>query len=188
MAKLLGVEEWEKIVLNRACGMNNARNAEDVGRSTSAVTATLAAFDAVKERDWAKACNVITTYDCNMEVFQWAAKKTGTTIPAIVPQAYDKWVDDRRKKRLEALKQQETASAPQPSPDEMNTAKALVALLRTIEKQNELIESLLDVVIPKYVGDIKDNLNANFDVLNQTCKACEDKLEAVKIGIRKRGM
>ena len=46
----------------------------------------------------------------------------------------------------------------------------------------------MDVVIPKYVGDIKDNLNANFDVLNQSMKGCEDKLEAVKIALRKRGM
>lgn len=189
MGRKLGVEDWEKIVLNRAFGMNNAKNATDAGVSTASVTSTLAAFDATKERDWAKACNVITTYDTTLEVFEWAAKKTGTTIPATVKAAYDKWLDERRQKRLADVKQQEAATAPaEKSQDDINTIKAIMMLMQTVSKQNELLESLMDVVIPKYVGDIKDNLNANFDVLNQSAKGCEDRMEGIKIALRKRGM
>lgn len=189
MGAKLGVTEWEKILLNRAYGLGTGANAQDVGVSGSTVNSVLAAFDAVKDRDWAKACNVITTYDTSLEVFQWAAKKTGTTLPVMVSQAYDRWLEERRKKRLGEVKQKEANNAPPPSnQDEVNNVKALLMLLQAINKQNELLNDLMDVVIPKYVGDIKDNLNANFDVLNQSMKGCEDKLEAVKIALRKRGM
>ena len=57
-----------------------------------------------------------------------------------------------------------------------------------LDKQNELLESLLDVVIPKYVGDLKDNINVNCDVLNQSAKSCDDKLEAIKLAFRKKGL
>ena len=188
MGAKLGVAEWEKIILNRAYGLGTGANAQDVGVSGSTVNSVLAAFDAAKERDWAKACNVITTYDTSLEVFEWAARKTGTTVPANVKAAYDKWLEERRKKRLGDVKQKEEVNKPAQNNDDMNTVKAIMMLMQAVSKQNELIESLMDVVIPKYVGDLKDNLNANFDVLNQSMKGCEDRLEAVKIALRKRGM
>lgn len=66
-----------------------------------------------------------------------------------------------------------------------NLLRLLVAEQR---KTNELLESLIDVVIPKYVVDIKDNINANSDVLNHTGLECADKLEAMKLALRKRGL
>ena len=189
MGKNLGVQDWEKVIFNRACGMSNAKNAQDIGCSATSVQVILNAFDATKDRDWTRCCNTIVTYDATIELFQWAAKKTGTTVPPVVQQAYDKWLDERRQKRLQEVKKQEEANKPAPpSQDEMNTVKAIMMLMQAVNKQNELIESLMDVVIPKYVGDLKDNLNANSDVIHQSVKSCEDKLEAVKIGLRKRGM
>ena len=61
-------------------------------------------------------------------------------------------------------------------------------MLENMVKLNELMEQLMDVVIPKYVGDIKDNLNVNTDVICERLKSCEDKLEAIKANTRKRGL
>ena len=46
----------------------------------------------------------------------------------------------------------------------------------------------MDAVIPKYVGDLKDNVNANCDSLFNQIKDNGEKLEAVKINTRKRGL
>ena len=56
------------------------------------------------------------------------------------------------------------------------------------KKTNELLEQLFDVVIPKWTSDIKDNVNVNSDLQNQTLKRIEDKLEGIKINTRKRGL
>ena len=58
-------------------------------------------------------------------------------------------------------------------------------LLEEIQKQNELLAQLLDVVIPKYVSDIKDNINANSDAQTQALKPI---LETIATNTRKRGL
>ena len=107
MARKLEPANWEQIVLNRTFGMNNAKNADKAGVSTASVQATLGAFDAVKDEDWAKCCNIIVTYDCGLEVFQWAAQKTGKTVPPIIAQSYEKYKEDRRLKNLAEAKAKE---------------------------------------------------------------------------------
>lgn len=190
MGKKLGPAEWEQIVMNRVYGMSNAKNSEAVGVSTASITSTLAAFDAVKEQDWAKCCNIIVTYDTGIEVFNWAGQKTGRQIPPIIQQSYEKWREERRKQNLDALKtKEEQEKKPEPAKADQDKAALMLArMTAAIEKQNELLESLLDVVIPKYVGDLKDNINVNCDVLNQTAKSCDDKLEAIKLAFRKKGL
>lgn len=190
MGKKLGPAEWEQIVMNRTYGMNNAKNAETVGVSTASITSTLAAFDAVKDQDWAKCCNIIVTYDTGIEVFNWAGQKTGRQIPPIIQQSYEKWREEKRRQNLDALKakeEQEKKSEPV-KPQTDKTALMLGQIKAALDKQNELLESLLDVVIPKYVGDLKDNINVNCDVLNQSAKSCDDKLEAIKLAFRKKGL
>jgi len=61
-------------------------------------------------------------------------------------------------------------------------------MLEYIAKTNELLEQLMDVVMPKYCGDLKDNVNANCDIICERLKSCEDKLEAIKANTRKRGL
>jgi len=77
--------------------------------------------------------------------------------------------------------------APEPKKED-NTALYMIKLLEAVNKQNELLEQLYDVVIPKWTGDMKDNVNVNADMLNQSLKRIDDKLEAIKINVRKRGL
>lgn len=188
MGKKLTPADWDAILLNRAYGMNNQKSALALETSTTSVSATLQAFDAVRDEDWTKCCNLIVSYDMGLEVYQWAAQKQGKTIPPIIAQSYEKWKEDRRKKNLEAVKAKEEAAKPAAQMGGTDTEIVLKELLKAQRKTNELLESLLDVVIPKYVGDLKDNVNLNCDVINQTVKGCEDRLEAVKLGLRKKGL
>lgn len=124
-----------------------------------------------------------------IELFQWAAQKTEKTIPPVIAQSYEKWKEDRRRKNLAAIKQKEETEAKPAPPNGGDEMKIMMSqLLAAQRKTNELLESLLDVVIPKYVGDLKDNINVNCDVINQTAKSCEDKLEAIKLAFRKKGL
>lgn len=61
-------------------------------------------------------------------------------------------------------------------------------MLEYMAKTNELLEQLMDVVIPKYCGDLKDNINANSDIICVRLKSCDDKLEGIKANTRKRGV
>ena len=72
-------------------------------------------------------------------------------------------------------------------PEKQNEDLYFCKLLEAIAKQNELIEQLMDVVIPKYIGDLKDNLNANTDLLSERLKNCESRLEKIAVNTRKRG-
>lgn len=189
MGKKLTPETWEAIIMNRAFGMSNGKSAERLETSTTSVQPTLQAFDAVATEDWAKCCNLIVTYDLGIELFQWAAQKTEKTIPPVIAQSYEKWKEDRRRKNLAAIKQKEETEAKPAPPNGGDEMKIMMSqLLAAQRKTNELLESLLDVVIPKYVGDLKDNINVNCDVINQTAKSCEDKLEAIKLAFRKKGL
>lgn len=192
MARKLTSNDWDAILLNRAYGMSNTKSAEKLGIGSNSVNAALMAFDAVKEEDWAKCCNLIVTYSLGLEVFNWAAQKTGKSIPQIIPQAYEKYIDDKRKKNLAEIKAKEHVEKSATAPDggvDQDAIKILMSqLVAEQKKTNELFESLLDVVIPKYVADLKDNINANSDVINQTTKNCADTLDALKLAVRKRGL
>ena len=61
-------------------------------------------------------------------------------------------------------------------------------MIETLAKTNELLEQLMDVVIPKYAIDIKESLNVNADLVTQRLKNCEDKLDKISYNTRKRGM
>ena len=64
----------------------------------------------------------------------------------------------------------------------------LELMLKELKQHNELLEQLYDVVFPKWAGDVKDNVNVNCDLINQSIKRIEDKVEAIKINVRRKGM
>ena len=72
-----------------------------------------------------------------------------------------------------------------PATEGKNESVYFCRLLEEIQRQNELLEQLIDVVIPKYVSDVKDNLNANFDAQTAEIKK---GLDAVAANTRKRGL
>lgn len=194
-----GKEQFEEVILQRAFGKGTSAIADELGCSKNFTTCVAIVFDAVKNREWDKAVEAFIRYRPTMSLMDWAARKTGTTVPLEVKQKIEHELDASRKKMLEDVKKEtEEKKAEQVAPQAQAVTCApehwpeeklmLAQMITALNKQNELLETLMDVVIPKYVGDIKDNLNANFDVLQKQMQGCEEKMEAVKLALRKRGM
>ena len=183
MARKLTPEDWEKIVLNRTFGKTYKEIAESVGITDGAVNTVLAAFDTVKAQDWAKCCHLIVSRNMTIEVFKWAAERCGVELPDVVLKSYDDYQARRRATRSKSL-----APDLPGEPKQGNEAVYFIRILEQLNKTTELLETLLDVVIPKYIGDMKDNINANTDVLCERVKGCETSLEAVRVQLRKKGL
>ena len=201
--KLMTREDYEKIVTDRLVfGRPAAQIAEEIGRKDTVVFNVLKAFNITKEQDWPCAIAVLTNQNFPLSVFTWAGEKLGIDLPPSLEAAYNNRLAHARKAQAErekaanaeniAAQQQDVMPADQPEPPKSekpdNTSLYLLKLLEAINQQNELLEQLMDAVIPKYVGDLKDNINANCDSLFTQIKDNGDKLEAIKINSRKRGL
>jgi hypothetical protein len=141
---------------------------------------------------------MIVNYKIPVSPFYWAGEKLNVEIPHYLEEVYEKRKADKAAEKAQKRQQAEQPKAapvsePEPIPEpepkkEDNTGLYLIKLLEAVNKQNELLEQLYDVVIPKWTGDMKDNVNVNADMLNQSLKRIDDKLEAIKINVRKRGL
>lgn len=193
--KPMTTESYEKIVTDRLVfGVPKQKIAESIGRNPSTVDCVVDAFEAVKAKDWDKCAHLIEKYKTPLSLFVWAGEKLEVELSPDLADVYEKCKVRNREYKLQK-RQEELAPQVQPTPEsqsepkkEDNTALYLLKLLEAVNKQNELLEQLYDVVIPKWTGDIKDNINCNSDVISQSLKRIDDKLEAIKINVRKRGM
>lgn len=197
--KALNSEMYEKIVTDRLVfGKPAAEIERSLEKNVASVSAVVQAFESVRDSDWDKCIQVINTYKAPLSLFTWAAERLDAELPPTLESAYEERKARKREYDLQKRQQAETPKAapapapePEPTPEpkkEDNTGLYLIKLLETVNRQNELLEQLYDVVIPKWVGDLKDNVNCNSDVLSQSFKRIDDKLEAIKINVRKRGL
>lgn len=152
-------------------------------RSDTTISACLKAFDLVRDAAWEEAAHAIGEKSIPNYMLQWAAEYLNAIVPDAVNEAYKRTLEKQRAERA-ALKKPQNETAPiKQDNDKLYFIKILEALI----KQNELLESLIDVVIPKYVCDLKDNLNVNTDILSEHSKKQSNLLEAIKVNTRKRG-
>ena len=187
----LNAEMYEKIVTDRLVyGVPVNQIAKEIERNPSSVTCVVSAFECVRDRNWDRAANMIVRYKIPTAPFYWAGEKLNVEIPQYLEEVYAKRKAEKAAEKAQKRQQAETPKTP-PAPEpkkEDNTGLYLIKLLEAVNRQNELLEQLFDVVIPKWTGDIKDNINCNSDVISQSLKRIDDKLEAIKINVRKRGM
>ena len=191
-------EKYDKIITDRLVfGKTVKQIMEEQECSNTFVFNILAVFNATKEQDWNRAQALIANQNVPLSAFEWAAERIGVTLPPILSQVYEE-----RKKRIRekakneysktaeiparAIPDPETAVSEHPKPD--NSGLYMIKLLEAINKQNELLEQFMDVVVPKYIQDLKDSINANSDMLRDGIKDCKDTLEGIKINTRKRGL
>jgi len=194
--KQLNSELYEKVVTDRLVfGKPAAQIAKEIERTDSTVYCVVKAFETVRDQDWDMAIEQLSNHNTPLSPYEWAAKKLNIELPASLGTAYEERMRKaatakRDLKERRATQETEKATEPikeVPKPED-NTALYLLKLLEAVVKQNELLEQLYDVVIPKWTGDMKDNVNVNADMLNQSLKRIDDKLEAIKINVRKRGL
>lgn len=192
----MNTEMYEKIVTDALVfGKPVKQIAVELERKDTVVFNVLSAFNATKEQDWDRAVTLLTTQNFPLSVFTWAGDKLGIELPPSLEVAYKQRCERAAAMSRERYAKQKAEKEPAPEPvhepepkKDDNTALYLIKLLEAVNRQNELLEQLYDVVIPKWTGDMKDNVNVNADMLNQSLKRIDDKLEAIKINVRKRGL
>lgn len=183
MAKLTA-NEWDQILLRRAYGMSNIAISKELNIPKSVISGVLKAFDAVKDGDWEACVGLVANWRLNIMLLEWAAEKTGVELPEMVRTAYtDRLASDKTRAAKRKLTETD-AYAITSENEKVFTLK----MLEHMAKTNELLEQLMDVVMPKYCSDLKDNINANSDIICERLKNCDDKLEGIKANTRKRGM
>ena len=183
--KQLKREDYERIVTERLVfGTTIEKVAELVGCGQTSVVNVTTGFKAVQDKDWQRVIGMIARKECPFEAIRWAAEKCGTELPGNVMAAWENMYGVPKKPAPAPAPPAQTPAAP----DHWEEIKFLLqTLIGAVKQQNELLEQLYDVVLPKWVGDIKDNVNVNSDQQTQALKRIESLVEAVKINTRRRG-
>lgn len=187
MRRVMNEEDYEKIITGKLIFNKTATQiAEELGVGETSVFNVAGAFATVQHKDWPKAIVLIRDKGYSVAMFQWACKRLGYEMPRELQQAADERAEEIRKKYVQ--KQAVQKQVEQKSEPSKNDGICMLKILEALNEQNELLRSLIDVVIPKYVVDMKENNNVNADMLNQSLKACQDKLEGIQVNTRKRGL
>lgn len=179
--KKQGSEMYDTIIQQRMIyGKDMATVAQDVGVSPQTVNRIEKVFKYMRGGEYDKIASAVERNDCGWDYIEWAANCCGIPVPETIWHA--------KNRRDAKKKEQEKEPAAKPKTEEHNEALYFTKLLEEVTKQNELLLQLLDVVIPKWTQDLKDNINVNADVMCERLKACEEKLEGIKINTKKRGL
>ena len=187
-------EDWEKIVTLSAFGKPHNEIGEAVGVTGSAVSRTLRVFRGVLGENWEDVCAAMKLGTISIDLISWCAEKTGKKIPEETAKALDDIIKERRAKdaakSLEKATPESADQKPVEKPASISEEEKLY-FLKTLENQAkiiELFETVIDVVLPKYICDLKDNHNANTDVTCERLKNMELILEKIAKNTRARGM
>ena len=176
--------DYEAIITNcLVFGKTQSAVANEIGLKPAIVGHVVRAFNYVKNANWDEAVRLIEQNQ-SLKMFEWAARRLDVKIPDHVYMAAEAAKDARKAAR--SGKPKEAPVEPEkPATEAKNETVYFCRLLEEIQRQNELLEQLIDVVIPKYVSDLKDNQNANFDAQTAEIKKGLDAIAANK---RKRGL
>ena len=190
--KYIKSEDFDKIIMRNAYGSTADQIAKELDCSDDTVKRVLRAHQIVKSQDWEEAKRFISN-GYRMKHLKYFAEKMGIDIPEDVYVTYDLWKVSNGEVKIKAVEQEQKDDAPvQEVLDDFSKAQNdnlyFCKMLEALAKQNELLEQFMDVVIPKYAGDLKDSMNVNSDLVTQRLKNCEEKLEKITYNTRKRGM
>ena len=164
--------------------------ADSLGMTSQAINSLLRTFELVRAQNWDTICERLRKNTSALPHVKWAAKKFYYDIPANLMKRMEEAYSDYAKWRKEMIGPAVTIESEHVLCEKPldNTALCMCKVLELLAKQNELLEQLMDVVLPKYVSDIKDNVNANADVLCDHLKTCEQAMEKIVCNTRKRGL
>lgn len=204
MAKIaITKENLEQIVFRVfVLGQDRTHVSKTMGIGLSTVTAAAKSFELMRDGNMEQLALAI--YSDPGHYSGKMIAQVASTLGIDVPECVSEALEDLRQKRdikrqakkaeklilqTEVVEEQEEQPEPvKEMPAEKNETLYFCRLLEEMARQNELMEQLMDVVIPKYIADLKDNLNVNFDTVTQSLKRAEDTLEGIKINTRKRGL
>jgi len=176
----------EIITRHFAYGQTAQSVADALGVSRKSVLNICRVFRYVRDNEFDKLAQMIPGDNSMSEKsINLAAQKLGVTVPSSVLEAFEQR-SIRREQTEQKVEQKDEVK--EQIVEKKNDALYMIKILEALNKQNELLEQLMDVVIPKYVSDMKDNVNANADVICERLKNCEQSLDAIRCNSRKRGL
>ena len=167
-------DDYERAITNRGLGYSTDQSAEDIGVSRTSVSSILRVFDEVRAENWGAVSGELTKQHATFALVEWAAERLGKEIPGKLTGAVP-----------EDNAPAENGSGATAGP---NDGLYFIKILEALNKQNEFLEQLIGVVIPKYVCDVKDNANANGDAAMEILKSISTNMDAIRCNTRKRGM
>lgn len=180
-------EEFDKVLLHYSFGYDPKQMATKFDLNVGTCQRICKAYEIVKAKDWKEAEQYIK-YGYAFKFLDWAATKMGVEIPKELSDMSSEL--NRMKNEAQRGRYASEKEAPEPVKEPtavQNENLYLCKVLEALAKQNELLEQLMDVVIPKYAVDLKDNVNVNIDLVTQRLRSCEEKLEKISFNTRKRG-
>lgn len=184
--KTLTEEDYERIISSKLIfNKTIPAIAEEIGCGETAVNMLASTFTVCQRRDWERAVDMIENKKYSIKAFTWSCKKLGIQVPRSLQEAADRMSEAGRQERLQKMAAKTVTEKAEPSDNEN---LYFIKILEALNQQNELLTQLIDVVIPKYVCDMKDNRNVNTDLLNKTLQSMDEKLEGIKANTRKRGL
>lgn len=151
--------------------------AEIMNLSVASVESTIRAYTAVRDDDVE-----FLTSDASMRyrkaAIEWALAKLGKEWP-------------KKQECADAIEEtvsvNETPEKNEDKKSAVDTTFYICQMLQLLREQNELLTQIADTVIPHWASDIKDNINANFNVLGGEAVKATNLLEGIKCNTRKRG-
>jgi hypothetical protein len=206
MPKKITSEELNKVLEGHFWfGKNSNQAAEAAGISQQVASGIIRTFQLMRNGDIEGLVQEAAVNEkISAQTVKLVAERIGEGVPEEVLQAIlerQRAKTERlRNARAEAPAEEETPPSPAQAPATPplagegraaapgNDALYFIRILEELHQQNELLRDLLDVVIPKWAGDLKDNQNANSDVLAGLLKEQGQALDAIRCNTRKRGL
>ena len=187
--KPLTEEDYEKIITSKLIfNKTISAIAEEMGIGETSVSVVGMIFGVCQKKDWPRAVDMIENKSgYPISVFAWACKRLGIEMPRALKDANDR-KNEKARQEYQAKQAKKAAAEEEEVKPQQNDSLYYIKILEALNSQNELLLQLIDTVIPKYVQDMKDNNNANADMLHNALKEIGDACEGVKINTRKRGL
>lgn len=176
---------------------DGAAVARELGISKDAVNDILSVMSTVKDGDWNRLKELYRSSPPGFNVLEWAARRVRGNVPAEITefcrQSAVNW--NKRYRQPEQVTKAEPEPAREPAPnDALAVVKVLESLKALIQGQAALLDAittgqgeLLDA-LKALACDLKDNNNANNDLVCQRLKECGDTLSGIKMNTRKKGL
>ena len=208
------IANYEKILMEKKIyGKSLPQIAHENGLSYTYVFSAWTMFNAVADEEWDKVANLLRGANMPYERVEWAAGKLGKKLPPFLKETYEERLEMQREKNrkkyaakkepqpdlVEWIAERKEEPKPAPAPAEIppevivektldNTALCMRKILENQAKIIELMEQLMDVVIPKWAVHATDNANANGDSIQEMLKPIAASLDAIRCNTKKRGL
>lgn len=170
----------------------------ELGVSADAIVGTCSVLEIVKEQDWPRLIDTYEKHIYGSNLLKWAESRARVPIPKDVAESCSRATSIRNRNYRE---KDNPTPKPKPPHDETNVLTLVANLTAAVKEMDRQINSVFgglmdaimvlqqDVVpaIQAQTIDVKDNINANADVLGQRLDAMAATLERISKNTRRSG-